>query len=201
MIIDKKLNLIVAVSRDDETTVYIHSTPIRLETFRTYHLVLSKTFASLMSEKLSIIAGPSVAAYVLEEVAKTTNRSPGVNWWEGPDGVENGLMAEIRRLSNIITLKPDGSGWGALPLQLVLDDRNRDGSLKVMSEEEAIEVMNQLVFFTVISSAAPRKDRPSMIHGAAYLFDGQTSLLDCTAFAASLKILTPVGSTGEKPTL
>lgn len=194
MIIDKRLNLVVALDRGGgEPPLYVHSEPLRLETFKTYHLVLSKTFATLMGEKLSVTAGPGVAALVLEEVAKTTNRAPGVTWWEGVDGVENGLLAEMRRLCNVVAPGPDGAGWAASPLQVALDR-----TPPVLDEEELLEVMNQVTFFTVISSAAPRKDRPAMIRGAAYLFDGQTVSLNCMEYAASLRTSTPGENTGGR---
>jgi hypothetical protein len=200
MQIDKRLNLVIILARadeDDETDgtppLYVHCAPLLLETVKTYHMVLAKTFSALMSERLSITAGPSVAAYTLEEVAKNTYRSPGVNWWDGFDGVEAGLLSEMRRLANVISVRPDGAGWGLTPLQVAID-----GQPPLISPDEAMEVLNQIAFFTVISAIAPAKDRPKLIRGAAYLFDGQTSLSNCTEFLSSLKTLTMDENSGEK---
>jgi hypothetical protein len=197
MHIDKRLNLVIVLQRADEddendTTppIYVHCTPLLLETVKTYHMVLAKAFSALMSERLSVTAGPSVAAYTLEEVAKTTYRSPGVSWWEGPDGVEQGLFAEMRRLSNVIL--PRQNGWGMKPLQMALDG----DSEVVLGPDEATGVMNQLAFFMVISAIAPVRDRSKLIKGGAYLYDGQTTLLSSTDYTASLMTSTVAGITG-----
>ena len=85
--INRKLNLVLPLQRGDDTVLYVHSTPIRPETFEKYYLVLAKTWASLTQNGLDPRSGPSVAALVLKEVAETTMRAPGVTWWDGPDGV------------------------------------------------------------------------------------------------------------------
>jgi hypothetical protein len=194
MIIDRKLNLVILLERgEEEPPLYVHSTPIRTETFKTYHMALSKTFSTLMGEKLSITAGPGCAVLVLEDIARRTTRVPGVTWWEGPDGVEHGLIAEMQRLCNVIAPSPDGKGWGSIPLITAMDE-----SKPLIGEEEHLEVMNQVAFFTVVSSVAPRKDRSSLIRGAAYLFDGQTTSLNSMDFANSLKMLKSDEDTGKK---
>lgn len=197
MHIDKRLNLVIVLQQADEddendTTppIYVHCTPLLLETVKTYHMVLAKAFSALMSERLSVTAGPSVAAYTLEEVAKTTYRSPGVTWWEGRDGVEQGLFAEMRRLSNVIAPRPNG--WGLIPLQMVLDG----GQEVALGADEATGVMNQLAFFMVVSAIAPVRDRGKLVKGGAYLYDGQTTLLGCTDYTTSLTTLTPAVNTG-----
>lgn len=184
MLIDKKLNLVVSIDRGEgEAPLSVHSAPILLETYKTYYLVLAKTFSTLMNERLTNVSGPSVCSLLLEQISRSTMRVPGVSWWEGTDGVENGLMAEIRRLSSVIAPQPDGAGWAATPLQIALDTG-------IIDAEEAMEVMNQLCFFTVVSWVPERRDRPSLIDGAAYLFGGSTTSLNSTEYAASLKIST-----------
>lgn len=190
MHIDKKLNLVVPLDREDGSKVYVHSAPLGQPAFETYHLVLAKTFAALQSNGLGPVAGPSVAAMVLKTVAQETQRGPGLSWWEGADGVENGLLGEVRRLSNVVLCTQDG-GWSTLPLQLALGQ-------KLLSEEEAAEVLNQAAFFIVVSAVAPRLDRPRLAMGAAHIFDAQTTSLNSTEFAASLRTPTEPESIGER---
>lgn len=189
--IDKRLNLVVPIIRADETKLYIHSTPIRPETFEMYHMVMAKTFSAFAQHGLDPRSGPSVAAMILKDVAQNTARGPGMNWWDGPDGVggESGLMAEIVRLSNVLTPQAD-KGWGTIPLAMALEKQ-------LVDPDEKTEAMNLLVFFTVVSLVAPRVDRPRLVRGMAAIYELQTTLLNSTEFAVSLKTSTIAVSSGE----
>ncbi len=190
--IDKRLNLVVPIIRADETKLYIHSTPVRPETFEMYHMVMAKTFSAFAQNGLDPRSGPSVAAMILKDVAKSTTRDGGLNWWDGPDGVggESGLMAEIVRLSNVLTPQTD-KGWGTMPLALALEKQ-------LIDPEEKTEAMNLLAFFTVVSLVAPRVDRPRLVNGMAAIYELQTTLLNSTEFAVSLKTSTIAESSGER---
>ncbi len=187
--ISKALNLVVPIKRDDDTKLYIHSTPIRPETFEAYHLVLAKTFSAFSWHGLDSRSGPSVAAMILKDVAQSTGRGDS-NWWDGPTGVggESGLMTEIVRLSNTIVPTKD-KGWTTLPLQAAFEQN-------LIDAEEKQEVLSLLVFFIVVSAVAPRPDRPKLVKGEALIYELQTTFLNVTEFASSLKTLTPAGTTG-----
>jgi len=191
--INKKLNLVVPISRGGEETLYVHSMPLRPESFEKYHMVLAKTFASFASNGLDPRSGPSVAALILQDVAKQTSRAPGLNWWEGPDGVggEAGLIAEFTRLSNAVVSTAD-KGWGSIPLQSAIDQG-------LMDDEEKSEVMNLLTFFMVVSLVAPRVDREKLVEGMAAIYELQTTYLNVTEYVASLKTSMTAASTGESP--
>jgi hypothetical protein len=188
--IDKSLNLVVPIVRADETSLYIHSTPIRAETFEMYHMVLAKTFSNFAQNGLDPRSGPSVAALILKDVAKSTARAPGLDWWSGPDGVggERGLMAEMTRLSN--ALVPTSNGWTTIPLQNALEQG-------LMDPDEKSEVMNLLTFFMVVSLVAPRVDRARLVRGMAAIYELETTSSTSTEYAASLRTSTPDASTGE----
>lgn len=190
--IDRKLNLAIPLEREDGTTLWIFSTPVRKEVFETYFLVLAKTFSSLTRNGLDPRSGPSVAALMLREVAMATSRDNDSNWWEGDDGIggKTGLLAEIVRLSNCLVGTPD-NGWQTMPLQEALDK-------KLVSDEEKSEVMNLLVFFTVTSLVAPKADRPILINGMAAIYRLQSTSSSYTEWSASLKTRTPVETSGEK---
>ena len=190
MQINKALNLVIPIIRSDETKLYIHSTPIRPETFETYYMVLAKAFSAMAQNGLDPRSGPSVAAMVLKEVAQSTPRAADMNWWEGPDGVggEGGLLAEIIRLSNAIL--PGQSGWTTTPLKVALDQN-------LMDEEESREVQNILAFFIVTSAVAPRVDRPKLVRGLAAIYELQTTSLNSTEFLNSLKTSTTADNSGK----
>lgn len=172
--IDKALNLIVPVETD-AGTIYIHSTPIGREVFERFFLVISKTFSALYSEGLSAVAGPRVAALMLKRLAIEA----GI--WEGDAGVENGLMAEIRRLSNVAI--PTPAGWATVPLY---DAVNRGH----MTQEDVQEAEGCIVFFICISAMHKRKEVPMFLDGMCELWGTATTYLNCTEHAASLSTST-----------
>jgi len=189
--INRHLNIVIPINRADETKMYVHAMPIRSEVFETYHMVLAKTFSAFAHNGLDPMSGPSVAALVMRSVAETTPRITGGNWWEGPDGIggERGLFSEIRRLSNVI-LPVEGEGWKTIPLQSAFDKN-------MIDQEEKMEVTNLLAFFTVASLVAPRVDRQRLVLGMATIYELQTTFLNCTEFANSLKTSTQDENTGE----
>lgn len=193
MNIDKRLNLVIPLSREDGSRLYVHSTPIRQETFELYHLCMAKTFSAFTHHGLDPMSGPSVAAMVLKGVAMSTPRTADSSWWDGVDGVGGpaGLMSEITRLSNVLTPTAE-KGWDIVPLASALEQ-------ELMSEEEKSEVMNLLTFFTVVSLTAPRVDRQRLIRGMASIYELQTTFSGCTEFVLSLRISTAEDASGKKP--
>ncbi len=197
MQINRNLNLVIPVERgepgdDGYELLYVHSAPIDYELFQRYYLVLSKTFATIGQQGLGVIGAPRIAANLLEDVARTTYRAPGVSWWEGDDGVERGLLGEIARLSNL--LSPSDKGW-----QTVMFDVARSPQADkppLLSKEEAGDVLNQATFFTVTWHASPRVSRINSVESAARLYAAQTTSLNCMEYARSLTTPTPLAPTG-----
>jgi len=188
--INRKLNIVLPIARQDRTTLYVHATPVLTETFETYYMVLAKTWADFLQNGLDPRISPSVAMLTLKRIAKETQRASGINWWDGPDGVggDRGLIAEITRLSNVIA-KADGKGWGTLPLQQALDQG-------LVDEDEKREILNLLVFFTVVSHVVPKRDREGMIMVVGKIYDLATTSCSVTEYAASLKTSTIAGASG-----
>jgi len=190
-VINRQLNLVIPITRADGSTVYVHSTSIRPETFEFYHLVLAKTWSGFVQNGLDPRSAPSVAALVLKDTAKATPRGIGVNWWDGSDGVggESGLLAEMTRLSNVVAPSPD-KGWSNVPLQAALDQN-------MIEADEKAEVMNLLTFFIVASLMPPRVDRENIVRGMASMYELQTTYLNCMEYANSLKTSTQEESSGK----
>lgn len=197
MIIDRKLNLVIPIVRDDKTVLYVHATPLHPETFDQYYLVLAKAFSAFTNNGLDPRSGPSVAAMVLRDVAKSTLRTTGANgeapttWWEGNDGVGGpaGLMAGMTRLCNVLI--PTDAGWETKPLA-------EAEAKKLLSDEEKAEVANILTYFTVVSLVAPKTIRGMWVEGLAALYGLQTTFLGVMDFVTSLQTSTTDESTGEK---
>jgi len=174
MRIDKSLNLVVPVETE-AGTLYVHSAPIRVETFKCHFLVLSKTLSAMYEEGIGRSLGPRVASLMLQKIAAET----GV--WGGETGVENSLLAEIRRLSNVIV--PTASGWQSLPLV----DAAKQGHLTALEVEEA---EGFIVFFTCIYHLHKRKDLHSFMAPMSTLWDTESTSLSSTEYRDSLPILT-----------
>lgn len=186
MKIDRKLNLVVPFERESGT-IYVHAAPISREVFEKYFLVIAKTFAAVYSEGLSVMAGPRVAALLLKE------RAVAMGIWDGPTGVDRGLMSEVRRLSNV--LAPDaakGGGWATVPLQDAVDHGYMDA-------DESVEVENILTFFIVVSAMHKRAELAAVLDGASRLWGGQITSLNCTEYTASLPTSTVGANTGVNP--
>jgi hypothetical protein len=170
MRLDNKLNLITEIETDDKATIFVHSTPISRDVFEKYFLVISKTFASIISEGLSFISGPRVAAMMLKKIAS----DQGV--WEGRAGVEVGLISEIRRLSNVIM--PSEKGWNTVPFQDAIDKQ-------LLHPDDIAEVEGLICFFICASAMSRRTEIASVLDRMA-VWGSSTTLLNSTAFAASL---------------
>lgn len=179
MEINRRLNLVVPVERDDGSKVYVHSTPISQEVYERYFLEMSKAFALIHGEGLSIVAGPRVAALMLKRVAQD------MKTWDGDAGVGKGLMAEIRRLSNVAV--PTATGWEVVPLQVALDRNFFDAA-------DVAEVEGYICFFILTSAINKRRQIPGLLAGLNGLWGTQTTLLNSTEYASSLRTLTETGS-------
>lgn len=182
MRIDKRLNFIVPIEREDGPTVYVHAMPLPREAFERYAVILAQTFSAIHNKGIGLISAPRVAAVLLKELAIKDGS------WEGPEGVEAGLIQEIRRLSNAI-IKTD-AGWKPVPI----GDALKRGAL---SPEEAAEVDGLVTFFIVISAMQRRDEVDAILNYAANAWGALTSFSNCTDFAVSLT--TSTAGAGSKP--
>lgn len=184
MKVDRKLNLVVPVERDDGTTVHVHATPISRETFHQHFLTMAKAFSSIYTNGLGITAGPRVAALMIRKVAADI----------GPNeltAVESGLMAEMKRLSSVIV--PNNGGWLPMPLDEAI-------AREVITADDADEVENAIAFFILASAMHKRAEAAIIVDEAVKLWSASTTSLSSTAFAGSLGTSTPPVSSGAKAT-
>jgi hypothetical protein len=184
-VITKKLQIAIPVEASSGGRIWVHSTPLSREVFEAHWEVMAATMARVFSSGLSVVAGPGVAALALRDMAKK------MNCWDGPDGVQNSLMPEIVRLSNVIAPRDGGAGWAAVPLAHAA----RQG---MISEDTAREVEDELVFFMLVSAVNRRDQSVGILESAAGLWGFRTTLLNSTEFAASLPTLIDGASSGVK---
>ena len=186
MKIDRRLNLVQPIETDTGM-IYLHSTPLSREVWENYFLVLSKTYAAILSEGLTVIGGPPVARMLLKRIAQNS----GI--WEGEAGVERGLLAEIRRLTNVVM--PTASGWQTVPYEQVLGQGSID-------EDDLAVAEGAIVFFICVSAVQRgRQNREKLmilLNGVRAAWGAQNTSLDATGFAASLPTSTPDENSGAK---
>jgi hypothetical protein len=184
MKIDEQLYLTIPVDRPDGTTIHVHAASIGREVFQRYWLTMAQAFNEIFQKQL-FFTGPRVAAMMLRSKAE----ADGI--WDGPMGVEAGLMGEIRRLANVV-VPAEGRGWTPIPYM----DAVRDG---VIDQEDAEEIDGLLSFFTLVSRLHVRADRARMVRSVAAMWDASTSSLSLSAYANSLATSTVTASTGVTP--
>lgn len=183
--VDRKLNLVFTIEGGDAGTIYVHSTPISRVIFEQFYLPLSKTFSRMYTQGLSFIAGPRIAGMMLKNVAEEMGA------WSGPDGVENGLMNEVRRLTNVVMA--GANGWDTIPYEQAKNSG-------MLTEDEISEVEGAIVFFTVNSAMHLRKNLEAILAGMNDLWGTSTTYSNVTAFRESLPTLTTTADTTKRVT-
>ena len=184
MRIDKKLNLVIPILNDDGTAVvnYVHAVPLGADIIDRHFMVLGQTFSQIFTQGLGAASGPGMAMRLLRKTAEVT----GV--WDGPEGVAETVVAEIRRTAMVMTRDP-ASGWQAVPLQVAAER-------KMISEDDRQEVEAAIVFFIVVSATLARAQRKQMLEVAADLWGAQLSVLSSTEYMSSLRTSTATVNSG-----
>jgi hypothetical protein len=173
--LDKSLNLVVPIETEAHGTVYVHSTPIRTETFKRYFLLISKTLNSIYAEGIHTVAGPRVASLMLQSIAGECGE-------DGAPTQAEELLAEIRRLTTVQV-------WGANGWDTVMLDVAK--SRGVLTEDEADEAEGFIVFFTCIFHVHRKTEISAFLLPMQTLWGTQTTSLNATEYRASLPTLTP----------
>lgn len=184
--INRKVNLaLTLLNEEGNPRAYVYSAPLGREVFETYFMTLTKTYAAMVENgsEWMFRMGPRVASLMIKRVA-TLDGS-----WSGPDGVEQGLMNEVRRLTNVYVLQE--KGWDTIPY----DDARRDN---LLDADEQLEVENALTFFTCCSASMSPMEGNEFLAAVFGLFGAEVSLLSDTEWMNSLPTSTPAGSSGEK---
>lgn len=185
MHIDRKLNLVIPLERESGVCPHVHSTPITYEVFRTYYRVISRAMCQMMADG-TIGMGDRIILPALEDVAKEMGR------WDGPGGVENGLLAEIERRTNVYA--PEGhGGWQLVPFAVAV----KQGTI---TQAERDRIFGSIVFFSLSSEAFPSDKAQMLTNAVAQTLNGHATFCDCTEYRSSLPISTPDASTGPSGT-
>jgi hypothetical protein len=180
--IDGKLNIVIPLEQPDGSKIYVHSVPLSRLVFEEHFAIMAQAFSYIYSKNMSAISGPRVAMLVIKEIAGDS--------WSGPTGVENTLVAEMIRLSNVL-MPVESSGWQLIPLQTAIAQGHLD-------EDEIAVVLNNIAFFTVNAAIQRREVLNALMSAVTDLWGIIATSLSVTAYRDSLLKSTPV-ETGAPP--
>jgi hypothetical protein len=154
--------------------VLLYSMPITRDTFELYFQELGAVFKACYGKDddgavhLALV-GPQIAYSALKSAATRAKT------WDRPGGVQLGLVAEIERLTTISYADPDGGGWKSIPFDTA---KKRE----ILDEDEVLEVLNSLVFFTAALKVAPRPLVETMLPVIGESLSWEFGSWSCTDF-------------------
>jgi len=184
--IDRNLNLVMQVQTEKKGTIYIHSASISRSVFEQFYLELGKVFSQCfdsINQAHLALSAPQLAYPALKSISKQAGN------WEGAGGVQFGLVNEIIRLTNVLV--SGERGWESIPFDTAV-------KREVFNEDEEMEALSSLVFFTAISKVAPKDLKNSFLEMAGALRNWELTSLDSMEYMSGLPILTKKESTGKK---
>lgn len=173
MKIDKKLNFVSTISREDGSLIYLHVVPFPYEIVEHHCMLLGNMFNNFFS-LVGSVGAPRVAAMMLRKTLKAQQENGGA-----PTG-EPTIVDDIQRLTTVIW--SDGGVWKSTPLDTALKQ-------DLLSQDEYREVEGELVFFMVSSAIQKASLIVPTIGKALEMYSGQLVLLSATAFKDSLLTL------------
>lgn len=187
MKIGPALNLILSVDRDDGTTIHLYSMPISRAVFEANYRLIARAHSELFGHgtAYALTSGPKIAALVLDDVGHENARERG----RDGDGGAASLLAEIRRLTNVLCATP--AGWESLPVDVA-------AQRGLLDADDLSEALNAICFFTFVCCMTKRAVLANVLEKMAPALGVQVTSLESTAFAASLPILKPAAITAPR---
>lgn len=174
--IDKKLNLVTNITREDGSIVYLHVTPFPYEVVEEHCLLLGNLFTNFISQ-VGGLGAARVAAMMLRKKLQREQELNADNGQHGPN-----IVDEIQRLTSVVW--NDGGTWKTTSF---------DAAMKqgIISSEEYREVEGEVVFFMVSSAIQKAQLIAPTVGSVIGMFGGQLVSLSVTAFRDSLLTSNP----------
>lgn len=173
MKIDKKLNLVTNITREDGTIVYLHVTPFPYEVVEENCILLGNLFTKFISQ-VGGLGAARVAAMMLRQSLKAEAES---GRHAGPT-----LVDDIQRLT--VVIYNDSGQWKTLPLEVAF----KQG---IIEPDEYREVEGEVVFFMVSSAIQKANLLAPTVGTVIKMYDGQLTSSSVTAFRDSLQTSKP----------
>lgn len=174
--IDKKLNLVTNITREDGSIVYLHVTPFPYEVVEEHCLLLGNLFTNFISQ-VGGLGAARVAAMMLRKKLKREQELNADNGQHGPN-----IVDEIQRLTSVVW--NDGGTWKTTSF---------DAAMKqgIISPDEYREVEGEVVFFMVSSAIQKAQLIAPTVGSVIGMFGGQLVSSSVTAFRDSLQTSNP----------
>ncbi|HAT2327038.1 TPA: hypothetical protein I8187_002219 [Citrobacter freundii] len=176
MKIDKKLNLVTNITREDGSIVYLHVTPFPYEVVEEHCLLLGNLFTNFISQ-VGGLGAARVAAMMLRKKLKREQELNADNGQHGPT-----IVDEIQRLTSVVW--NDGGTWKTASFDVAM----KQG---IISPDEYREVEGEVVFFMVSSAIQKAHLIAPTVGSVIGMFGGQLESLSVTAFRDSLLTSNP----------
>ncbi|HFS8941525.1 TPA: hypothetical protein ACH1TP_002046 [Enterobacter roggenkampii] len=176
MKIDKKLNLVTNITREDGSIVYLHVTPFPYEVVEEHCLLLGNLFTNFISQ-VGGLGAARVAAMMLRKKLQREQELRGEDNQQAPT-----IVDEIQRLTSVVW--NDGGTWKTTSF---------DAAMKqgIISPDEYREVEGEVVFFMVSSAIQKAHLIAPTVGSVIGMFGGQLVSLSVTAFRDSLLTSNP----------
>ncbi len=174
--IDKKLNLVTNITREDGSIVYLHVTPFPYEVVEEHCLLLGNLFTNFISQ-VGGLGAARVAAMMLRKKLQREQELRGEDNQQAPT-----IVDEIQRLTSVVW--NDGGTWKTTSF---------DAAMKqgIISPDEYREVEGEVVFFMVSSAIQKAHLIAPTVGSVIGMFGGQLVSLNVTAFRDSLLTSNP----------
>ncbi|HCR2095345.1 TPA: hypothetical protein ONC88_000249 [Enterobacter asburiae] len=176
MKIDKKLNLVTNITREDGSIVYLHVTPFPYEVVEEHCLLLGNLFTNFISQ-VGGLGAARVAAMMLRKKLQREQELRDEANQQAPT-----IVNEIQRLTSVVW--NDGGTWKTTSF---------DAAMKqgIISPDEYREVEGEVVFFMVSSAIQKAHLIAPTVGSVIGMFGGQLVSSSVTAFRDSLQTSNP----------
>ncbi len=174
--IDKKLNLVTNITREDGSIVYLHVTPFPYEVVEEHCLLLGNLFTNFISQ-VGGLGAARVAAMMLRKKLQREQELRGEDNQQAPT-----IVDEIQRLTSVVW--NDGGTWKTASFEVAM----KQG---IISPDEYREVEGEVVFFMVSSAIQKAHLIAPTVGSVIGMFGGQLVSLSVTAFRDSLLTSNP----------
>ncbi|YBM01927.1 hypothetical protein ACFDDA_15680 [Escherichia coli] len=186
MKIDKKLNLVTSVTREDGSIVYLHVTPFPYEVVEEHCVLLGNLFTNFITQ-VGPLGSARVAAMMLKKRLKQEQEArleDGKSLSDLPKNLT--LVDEIQRLT--VVIHNVGGQWKTTPLEVAFNQG-------IIDSDEYREVEGEVVFFMVSSAIQKANLIAPTVGTVIKMYDGQLTSSSVTAFRDSLQTSKPVTDT------
>lgn len=180
--IDKKLNLVTNITREDGSIVYLHVTPFPYEVVEEHCLLLGNLFTNFISQVGGLGAARVAAMMLRKKLQREQELRDEANQQAQQAQQAPTIVDEIQRLTSVVW--NDGGTWKTTSF---------DAAMKqgIISPDEYREVEGEVVFFMVSSAIQKAHLIAPTVGSVIGMFGGQLVSSSVTAFRDSLQTSNP----------